>query len=108
MSKRGRSWKKKLKNKLGADKLAGAKIALQVKKKATKEQLGKIKRGFTSFMDIQLAKKEFDKLYKEIGDESYKDRSERLEVIIAHLKKSRINEAKKLGDEYDKVYPDDF
>lgn len=108
MSKRGRSWKQKLKNKLGADKLASAKVALKVKKKATAEQLGKIRKGFRSFMDIKVAKKEFERIYKETGDESYKDRADRIEEIIQLLKKSKINQAKAKGEEYDKIYPDDF
>lgn len=108
MSKRGRSWKQKIKKKLGADKLASARIAIQARKKATNEQLQKIKKGFSSFIEIKETMKDFKKEYEKTGDKICKDKYERLEAIIKLLKKNRINEAKKLGHEYDRLYPDDF
>lgn len=112
MSKRGRSWKQKIKNKLGAEKLAGIKQAMAIKKKATKEQIGKIKKGYSSYMDIQDTKNDFQKQLKRESDPAIcavlENKIKMIGDIIAHLKKNKVNEAKKLGLEYDKLYPDDF
>ena len=112
MSKRGRSWKQKLKKKLGAEKLAGMKQAIAIKKKATKEQIGKIKKGYSSYMDIQDAKKDYEKQLKKESDPGrcavLENKIKMIGDIIALLKKNKVNEAKMLGMEYDKLYPDDF
>lgn len=108
MSKRGRSWAGKLKKKLGAEKLSSLKTSIALKKKATKEQLGKIKRGMFSYADILAKQKEMEKLYKETGAEIYKDKLDRITEIIKLLKKGKINDAKELGEEYDLLYPNEF
>lgn len=108
MSKRGRSWANKLKKLNARNKLRGLKDSFAVKKKATAEQLGKLKRGASSYTDIIIKKDEFEKLYKETGEEIYKDKVERIDVIIKLLKKMNINEAKKLALEYEALYPNDF
>lgn len=108
MSKRGRTWAGKLKKKLGSDKLSGLKDSIALKKKATKEQLGKIKTGVSSYTDVLTKQKEMEKLYKETGEAIYKEKHERISEILKLLKHMKIKEAKMLGEEYDRLYPNDF
>jgi hypothetical protein len=99
MGFRGRNWTKRLKS---------AKKSLEIKKKATKEQWGKIKIGAIGFFEIKKRMKDEKKLYEKTGNMINKDKYERLESIVSCLKRMDIKEAKKLALEYDKLYPNDF
>lgn len=99
MSKRGRRWVSKLK---------GIKQAVSIKKKATKEQWNKIKIGVVSLKEIEQKKKDYKKDYEKTGDQISKDKYERLDKVVEHLKRLKINEAKKLALEFDNLYPNQF
>ncbi len=90
------------------NKFKGAKNAIEIKKKATKEQFSKIKKGVSSYTDMAVKMKEYKKLYKKTNDKIYYDKYTRIKEIISKLKTMKIDEAKKLGLEYDKLYPDEF
>ena len=99
MSKRGRRWVSKLKN---------IKQAVLIKKEATTEQLNKLKLGVISLKEIEEKKKEYEKIYLQTGDQIVKDKMEMIIKIIALLKRLEINKAKKLGQEFDSLYPNQF
>ena len=90
------------------EKFKGAKKTIALKKKATKEQWNKVKRGVSSYTDIKYKIKEEKKLWKRTHDKVHLDKYRRLKEILDHLKKMQIREAKNKGIEYDKLYPGDF
>lgn len=98
MGKRGRFIKR----------IKAIKTGIEIKKKATSEQLEKLKIGYNSYLDIRDKMKAYKKAYKETNEPVFKDKYERIEKILSLLRKSKIYEAKRLGEEYENIYPHEF